>query len=290
MDNAVTDNPSKMHCACPICDCKDLKLLWKVDGYSVVQCKGCTLVFVQEAFTPQELAVFYTDRKDQVYDDDNLECLSFYYEQLRKLIEGYRTNPGRILDIGCSGGWFLDVMKGWECYGNEITKSDAATATKKHGDRIFEGSFEDYPLKPDFFDVIALQDVFDHLPQPRAMLEKCRLLLKPGGLIVIKVHNISCLYAKLTGSKFYAIIPPYHLFYYDKKTLFNALKSTGYEPVDAKYLPHLLKISTVFSRLSKGAAKSPFSRIHRLLKKTPLGEIKIRKNLRDLITVFATKT
>ena len=110
-------------------------------------------------------------------------------------------------------------MPDWECHGNEITKHYGMTAREKYGENIFIGPFDDYPLREGYFDVITLQDVFDHIRDPLPMLEKCHRLLRPGGLIAVKVHNISCLYAKFTGKNFYALIPPAHLFYYDKQTL-----------------------------------------------------------------------
>ena len=118
------------------------------------------------------------------------------------------------------------------------------------------GSFEDYPLREGYFDVVTLQDVFDHFRDPLPALEKCRRLLKQGGLIVIKVHNISCLYAKLTGRHFYAVIPPSHLFYYDGRTLAHTLSKAGFRVVNSRFIGHLLKLKTVFWRLSRSNTNS----------------------------------
>jgi len=247
-------------------------------------------VFVKEHLTPQELTEFYSTSKDEVYQDNNLECLNFYYKILGKLIEERNPLPGRLLDVGCSGGWFFNVMQGWDCYGSEISHADAEIARQKHGDRIFEGRFEDYPEKQGFFDVITFQDVFDHLADPIAALSKCHLLLRSGGLVVIKVHNISCLYAKITGSDFYAIVPPGHLFYYDKNTLYRILRGSGFQATSAKFIPHILKLKTIFLRLSKGSTSSLFYQAYLLLNNYRIGGIRVKKNLHDIITVFAVKT
>jgi hypothetical protein len=114
-------------------------------------------------------------------------------------------------------------------------------------------------------------------------------MLKEGGLLVIKVHNISCLYARLTGAGFYAIIPPSHLFYYDRRTLTLAASKSGFEVVETKFIAHLLRLSTVFMRLSRGDKKSLFYRIYLALANRSVGKIKIRKNLHDIITLFAVK-
>jgi 2-polyprenyl-3-methyl-5-hydroxy-6-metoxy-1,4-benzoquinol methylase len=259
-----------------------------VNGYTIAGCQGCSLVFVQNIPTSEELAAHYQSGGDPTYADDNLACLSHYFRRLRALIEARVSPPGKLLDVGCSAGWFLDTMDGWECHGCEIS-ADADIARQRHGDRIFKGSLEEYPSSEGAFDVITLQDVFDHIPEPMTALAKCYRMLKPGGLLVIKVHNISCLYAKLSGRSFYAIIPPSHLFYYNKRTLAQILSKTGFRMVESRFISHLLRISTVFLRLSKMERDSVFYRIFTALERSRVGDIKIRKNLRDIITVAAVK-
>jgi 2-polyprenyl-3-methyl-5-hydroxy-6-metoxy-1,4-benzoquinol methylase len=272
-----------------VCAGGALTRLWKVDGYTIVRCDTCTLVFVQEKVTAEELAAHYASGTDEVYDESNADCLSYYYQKLFRQIQASYPAPGKILDLGCSRGWFLDVMTGWECHGNEIVASDAAVAKEKHGDNIVVGSFEDYPMRVGYFDVIAMQDVFDHFRDPLPALEKCRQLLRPGGMIVIKVHNISCLYAKVTGPNFYAIIPPSHLFYYDRQTLARTLTTAGFQVTDSRFIGHLLKVKTVFWRLSRGRNQSPFYGLYKYLNGTAIGEFKIHKNLHDIITMLAVK-
>jgi SAM-dependent methyltransferase len=246
-------------------------------------------VFVRNILSDEELAAHYASCCDPAYSDDNRECLDYYYLQLRGRIEERVPKPGKILDVGCSGGWFLEAMKGWECHGCEISPEDAAVARRRFGDRIFTGTLEDYPLAEGYFDVITMQDVFDHCREPLPVLAKCRRMLKDGGLLVIKVHNISCLYARIAGAGFYAILPPSHLFYYDRRTLALAAAKSGFEVVETRFIAHLLRLDTVFMRLSRGNAKSPFHRVYRALSRRALGRVKIRKNLHDIVTVFAVK-
>jgi len=247
------------------------------------------LVFVLDRVTTDELVAHYSSFEDDAYGDENVECLNFYYNKLGELIRNRFPQPGRLLDIGCSRGWFLDTMTDWESHGNEITTHYGMTARQKHGNHIFIGSFDEYPIRESYFDVITLQDVFDHIRDPLPTLAKCYKLLKPGGLIAIKVHNISCLYAQLSGSKFYAIIPPSHLFYYDKKTLSLTLQKAGFDVVDSKFIGHLFKIKTIFHRLSKGNLHGSFHRIYKSLEGTSIGEFKFTKNLHDIVTMLAVK-
>ena len=283
-----TSEPARMRTSCPACAGMALQHRWTVNGYSIVRCQSCSLVFVENIVTPEELTAHYSG-PDNSYDADNTDCLTYYYEILRGLIESRYPQRGRILDIGCSAGQFLDVMEGWDRYGNEISGSFSSIARQRYGDRVVTGLFEDYPLQREYFDVITLQDVFDHLRDPIAILNKCRAMLKPGGLIVIKVHNISCLYAKAMGSKFYAVMPPTHLFYYNRTSLERILGKTGFRAIDSRFVAHLLRVRIIFYRLARGNKNSLAYGIFKRLRTGALGEMKIKKNLHDIITVLAVK-
>ncbi len=278
-----------LHTSCPLCDGQELAALWQVDGYTIAKCSSCSLVFVQNPVTTEDLIAHYASFVDDSYGDTNVECLNYYYNELGSVIRKRFPQPGKLLDVGCARGWFLDTMPDWECHGNEITTHYGMTAQEKYGDRIFLGPFEGYPMHEAYFDVITLQDVFDHIRDPLPMLEKCLRLLKPGGLIAIKVHNISCMYAKLTGPRFYAVMPPSHLFYYDQRTLALTLEKAGFKPLDSLFIGHLFKVKTVFLRLAQGNMKSGFVRIYEALNGTALGEVKFKKNLHDIITMIAVK-
>jgi SAM-dependent methyltransferase len=291
METTITSQPkaAPMYSSCPVCSHPDLMRQWEVDGYTIAKCRSCSLVFVQNKLTIEELSTYYASFEDDAYDSDNVECLTHYYRKLGDVIRERFPQPGKLLDVGCSRGWFLDTMNDWECHGNEITTNYGATARERFGDRIFIGPFDDYPLRENYFDVITLQDVFDHIRDPLPMLQKCLRLLRPGGMIAIKVHNISCLYARLTGSQFYAVIPPSHLFYYDKKTLALTLSNAGFQVVNSKFIGHLFKVKTIFLRLSRGNANTLHHRIYRALNNTAMGEFKFNKNLHDIITMIAVK-
>ena len=136
---------------------------------------------------------------------------------------------------------------------------------------------------------ITLFDVFDHFLDPADNLRRCRGMLKPGGLIVIKVHNISCLFAKLAGPGFYAIVPPVHLFYFNRKSLQQILEKNGFTFLKHEFIGHLMRLATVFFRLCKENKASVLYRLYEFFSRRPFKDLKVRKNLHDIITVFAVK-
>lgn len=247
------------------------------------------MLFVQEILTDEDLKTHYASIvPDPAYaDPDNEENLAFYYRLLKREIER-RAPKGRILDIGCAKGQFLDVMQGWETFGTEIGP-DLAVAREKYGRRISELPIDRCGWEADFFDVIVMQDCFDHMLRPLEVLRACRRLLKPGGLLVVKVHDISSLFARISGSKYYALSPPSHLSYFSPRSLRLSLTKSGFDCQAIRYFPHLLFLRTVFQRLSRGSDGSIFYPIYRALRRSRLGSLRIRKNVFDIMTVFAAK-
>lgn len=280
------------HATCPLCGGGSLGERFRTpNGYTVVRCRGCTLVFVKEIPTRQELLAHYGEGSggDVVYEDPaNVSNLNYYFGKAKRLLEGYAA-PGNVLDVGCSAGTFLDVMEGWSRYGIEVPSAGAEAARRKYGERIHVGTLEDCPFPAGSFDAVTLQDVLDHLPDPVGGLRRCHELLRPGGLVLVKVHNIECLYARLSGRGFYAIIPPSHLFYYGDATLRLLLEKTGFSHETSTFIGHTLFLKTVPYRLSRGDATSPFHRLYRWLDGTRLGNVRFRKNLHDIITVVGRK-
>ena len=181
-------------------------------------------------------------------------------------------------------------MDGWERFGIELPGSLAQTAVAKYHEQIHVGTIEDSSFEHSFFDVITLQDVFDHVRDPLETLRLCHRMLKPSGLIVIKVHDIQSLFARLCGPRYYAIAPPYHLSYFNKKSLSTALETSGFTKISHSYMGHILMLKTIPYRLSKGDPKSFFYLIFQILNRLRVGNIRIYKNLYDIITVFGRKT
>ena len=275
---------------CPVCKGQHIKKRYNVDGFEIDKCRNCEVVFVRDIMTPETLARHYeTSASDEfVYTQENIFYLNYYYNKLKRKIHGITgKTSGNLLDVGCSGGYFLDLMEGWNRYGIEISGKEALIAKAKYGDNIVSDVIENYPIKESFFDVITLQDVLDHCIDPATVIGICHKMLKPAGLIVIKVHDISCLYARITGRNFYAIMPPFHLFYFSRKPLEFMLKKSGFRNLEFKHIGHIIQLKAVFYRLSKGDHNSIFYKIYLLLSGFPFGSTPIPKNLHDIITVFA---
>jgi predicted Rdx family selenoprotein len=106
------------HVQCPICGGSALVDKYTVNKFTVTKCTSCSLLFVRERLSKEILNSYYSDDVDYVYNDPvNIAMLSYYFQKARNHIEN-RVRVGRILDIGCSAGTFLDVMVNWERHGS----------------------------------------------------------------------------------------------------------------------------------------------------------------------------
>ena len=100
---------------------------------------------------------------------------------------GYKS----ILDVGCGVGFALDTAKraGLSTYGIEMSRSALATASEK-GHTVFPVLLEN--LAPEWegkFDLISLNQVLEHVPDPAGLVRQCVRFLSTRGAIAIAVPS-----------------------------------------------------------------------------------------------------
>jgi ubiquinone/menaquinone biosynthesis C-methylase UbiE len=137
---------------------------------------------------------------------------------------------GRLLDVGCASGFFLRVAKesGFEVQGVEISAIPLDYARKVMSVDVFHGSLFDARFPEAYFDVVTLWDTFEHLRDPQKMLEEIRRILKSGGVLAVETLNMNTLSSFLLRARWPLYAPPYHLFYFTRKTLKNVVVSAGF--------------------------------------------------------------
>ena len=293
----MTDLPegNPMHAACPLCGGAELEDRYDIRGFTLARCAACTLLFVKNRCDDAYLSRYYRQAAsavghERVYvADANKRFLDFAYSRLaRRIKKILGPGPRRLLDLGCSAGGFFDHFPGWDLYGVELSERDGRSAREKYPN-VFIGDMRAAPFERGFFDCVVLQDSLDHSNDPLGVVRHVHGLLKPGGLIVIKVHNVSCWLAKLSGRRFYAFLPPGHLFYFDLATLKRLLDACGFSYGRHYFNTHKLQTGIAFMRMSQDDPDSWFYKISMKLASSPLGRIPVYKNLHDLITVFGVK-
>ena len=78
------------------------------------------------------------------------------------------------------------------------------------------------------FDVVSLWHVFEHLPNPEEILREIARILKPHGLLVIEVPNLSSWQFKISRGTWIHLDSPRHFFHYSPYNLNKILGSHGF--------------------------------------------------------------
>jgi SAM-dependent methyltransferase len=140
---------------------------------------------------------------------------------------------GRILDVGCGGGAFLDTMKqlGWETHGRDPSPQACDVVARK-GHRVRRGTAADIDDPPESYDVVYLYHVLEHTFSPRETLARLHDVLKPGGRLVMAVPNYGGLQMRLFGRYSSALDPPRHLYQFERQTLRRYLYAAGFRDVE----------------------------------------------------------
>lgn len=106
---------------------------------------------------------------------------------LRRLLS-LRLPPARVLEVGCAHGGFVALLgwAGYEAVGTELSPAVARFAQETFGVRVLTGFVEKQTFEAGSFDMIVLNDVIEHLPDPVATLTHCARLLSEDGFFVIQ--------------------------------------------------------------------------------------------------------
>jgi 2-polyprenyl-3-methyl-5-hydroxy-6-metoxy-1,4-benzoquinol methylase len=173
-------------------------LLGLVQPYGVKRCDRCGLRWL----SPRPTARGYTDLYSYEHYFNGPEVVESYSNLARrrrpyfarriKHIESYYP-IGRhlsILDVGAASGEFVNeaLKRGHSAKGFEISSRAREEAYKKYSVELAAGGLEEVRGSAGY-DVIHMNHVFEHLPDPNGAMRICQRLLRSGGLLVLEVPN-----------------------------------------------------------------------------------------------------
>ena len=274
--------------ACAVCGATDAAPLFEKDGFSIVRCRGCGLVFVNPRLIPAALAA--------LYEGQEISPAAYYMRTARQdelsfaprlsLIERFR-DPGTLLDLGCGPGTFSAVARsrGWRPVGLDVNPQSVAHCHELGLEAICD-VFPSPALAQRRFDVVVMNDFLEHLPDPGAALEAAGALLAPGGVLFVTTPDVGSLVARLSGVRWLHLKPNEHLNYFDRVTIDRLLTRTGYR---VKYLRAIGRVRNLAVALEKMRAYGELaSTVARLLVPPRLAErINLPLNPGDEMVIIA---
>lgn len=227
------------HVNCNICGIDDTCLIAVQNNYNVVNCRNCGLVYVNPRPVPAVLTQLYTGYHQRDGKDEHVwaRLMERNFKDVALHLNKVFPERGKILDIGCGYGHFIEIMRdfGWTAWGIDLSPKTLFYAREK-GLNAANTSIDDVTFPDDFFDAITAFYVLEHLANPLSALKKVIKMLKPGGVVVIRVPHTTPIVRILSVFKvknnLYDI--PYHLYDFSPKTISLLLKKAGFSLIRVK--------------------------------------------------------
>ncbi len=187
--------------------------------YRLVKCKACGLVRSDPVAPPELLEQLY-HQSTFTYTDEVADLKRTYGRYLAKL-DSCGARKEALLEIGCGNGFFLRqaLAQGYRTVrGVEPSNAAISQAAPEVRGTIVCDLMRPGLFSPAEFNVICLFQVFDHVPDPSALLDACFTALRPGGLVLSLNHNITAVSARLLGERS-PIVDIEHTYLYSPATM-----------------------------------------------------------------------
>jgi len=286
-------------------------------NYDFLVCRGCGVGFVEPMPTDNQIKLFYPtsyfsplgsynlgwSRKVKAfigkcrYSSTNtvstcdLLCKSF--ARLVELLAGKQTpctfglplasaKTTEILDVGCGSGGYLALLSAngfTNLTGLDISSHQKVFLESLGVNYICGDIFSD-KLTEAGYDLIRLENVFEHLKDPVEVLKRLQVLLKPDGRILINVPSLTSFAYKNLKLSYTGLQLPKHLYHYTPSSLSFLCQHVGLELVEIKNITnwddYLTSLAEYVSNKEKGFKS-------RLLKSSLLNALSPVYNILNII-------
>jgi len=231
--------PPREQVVCNLCGADLPEILFEKQGYPIVRCTRCSLVYVNPRPAKEELFSRYSDEyfeKEYIPSMESvLQELLGYHDPILSRIKEFKKN-GRLYDVGCGPAFFLRraIDFGWEVGGCDISAFAQRYARDRFGIGIECGEVAGLDLPPGHYDAVTYLDVVEHLRDPKADLAIGYELVREGGVMVVSSPNVDGPSFKELGPRWDAIGPEEHIYYFCPETITRMMMEVGFRDVEVE--------------------------------------------------------
>ncbi|MGH7335498.1 MAG: class I SAM-dependent methyltransferase [Candidatus Rokuibacteriota bacterium] len=208
--------------------------LYRVRDVEVVRCRECGLgrALSPPGFDP---ASIYTETYFQGGQADGYvnyqgsrDVLVAEFRRVLRDLAAAGASDGRLLEIGCAYGFFLDEARAsFQVSGVELASAAVAACRERRLDVVQEADDAFYRSRAPF-DVVVMLDVLEHLEAPDEVLRTVHRHTRPGALLVVTTGDFGSLAARLLGRRWRLMTPPQHLWFFTELSLARLLQQHGF--------------------------------------------------------------
>lgn len=206
------------------------------EDFSLLRCRRCRDLFL---FEIREKGGIYADKDyflsgykrqyGRTYIEDRDNIVSLGAERIG-IIEAIAAKKGRILDVGCALGFFLDLARarGWHATGVEVSEFAGEWARRNLSLDVRTGSFLEIDLPAAGYDAVSFLFVAEHLADMESVARKAYAILKKGGILCLAMPNRGGISYRTAKRSYVADHPRDHYFDTTVRNLRRFLRGYGF--------------------------------------------------------------
>jgi len=215
-----------------------------LDGdYALVDCPGCGLLYQRRVPAPSAVAGLY----EHVVESERHDVEARHGDEVRRgaaldLRRAARrarrpADQLEVLDFGAGTGLWLDVARAQGC---RTTGAEVDPAARARLDAAGHATVDHDRLPDAAFDLVNLEQVLEHVLEPRTVLAQVAAAVRPDGLVRVCVPNggpVRALLAtadwtapKGSDRSLNAVAPLEHVNCFDHRSLVAVGVAAGLEP------------------------------------------------------------
>ena len=228
--------------SCPICTTEmKFKFVTKDylvtgESFDIVECEACS-IRTTTPFPDKKIIGNYYSSDDYISHDDKVSGIfdsiyglvrTYQLNKKKKLIGKYfNKSDGKILDIGCGAGDFLQYMKEnhWNINGVDTSNKARKIANKKLNIKVMDP--KDWINNKEKYDVITCWHSLEHVHEPWVYLDKIKKSLTLDGFLIVALPNYQSTDAKIYKEFWAAYDTPRHLYHFTIKSMNKTIKPHG---------------------------------------------------------------
>ena len=228
--------------SCPICTTEmKFKFVTKDylvtgESFDIVECEACS-IRTTTPFPDKKIIGNYYSSDEYISHDDKVSGIfasiyglvrTYQLNKKKKLIGKYfNKSNGKILDIGCGAGDFLQYMKEnhWNINGVDTSNKARKIANKKLNIKVMDP--KDWINNKEKYDVITCWHSLEHVHEPWVYLDKIKKSLTLDGFLIVALPNYQSTDAKIYKEFWAAYDTPRHLYHFTIKSMNKTIKPHG---------------------------------------------------------------
>ncbi len=256
------------------CWCGNLEwdVIFTVGDYSLLRCYSCgtyrndPIPLASDSESEEFYTEYYNDGHQIAEGSNEIARNSRFWKVVNKSRVLNNQIPSKALDIGSGDGRLVAELDkaGWHSTGVEISRSRVEVSRKLYpGLSFYPGDVFELKEELGKFDLIVLDNVIEHLPNPKEFALKVHELMHENGLFVAITPNMNSGNFRLLGKRWTPELCPHsHIYLFTEQSLNQCLIDAGFEVVESgNFQLNRLDVGNYVNRALKLDAKGIVWRI-----------------------------